>query len=583
MKWIRWRGAAAFVVIAALVAAFWLLVVDRAVEHYIEKAGTSLVGAKVELDSADLSLFPLGLTLTRLQVTDPSSPMRNAVECKRIAGLVDGMGLLLGKTVIDEMSVEGVRLNTKREFSGAIAKAAPGESVEEPPFLTFEIPDVMEVLKKEELESLRLAEEIKGRISSDRAKFTAAIKNLPDEKKLKAYRERLDALKAKAAGPAEVLSKATDLLALKKEIEADAANIKTLARDAEKTVIHYRDRVEFAVKAPSRDLERLAGKYSITPQGLKNLSRLFFGGELVRWMDSALVWRAKADRVMKAYKGDGEVEVRPRGAGADVRFHERAPTPDFLIRKSLVTVKLPSGDFEGRVINITGGQHILGAPMTFEFSGKKLKGLDSMSLKGEMNRVVPGAPRDYASFNVRGYRLKDIELARGSSMPVTLKTGRADLSVTAEIKGSALDAGLRASLAGLDIAAGRAGEKNAFLKAGAQAVSRVTGFGLEARASGTVEDYSVSVSSDLDKVLMNSAGSVIAEKTAEFRAKLSKKIEEETRDKLAGLRSELSTFTAVSDELASRNLLIDRLIKDVTSAVPARGLPIPIPMPIPGF
>jgi len=580
VKWIRWRGAAAFVVVVAVVSAVWLLVVDRVVEHYIEKAGTSLVGAKVELDRADLSLFPLGLTLTGLQVTDPSSPMRNAVECERIAGLVDGMGLLLGKTVIDEMSVEGVRLNTKREYSGALEKAAPG-AAEEPPLLTFEIPDVMEVLKKEDLESLRLAEEIKGRISSDRAKFTAAIRNLPDEKKLKAYRSRLEALKAKAAGPAEALSKAGEILALKKEIEADADNIKTLANDAEKTVGYYRERVEFALNAPSRDLKRLVEKYSITAQGLNNLSRLFFGGELVRWADAALMWRAKADRVMKAYKGDEGVEVRPRGKGADVRFPERAPTPDFLIRKALVSVKLPSGDFEGRVLNITGGQHILKAPMTFEFSGVRLKGLDSMSLSGEMNRVVPGKPRDYASFNVRGYKVKEIDIARGGSMPLRLKTGRADLAVTAEIKGAAFDAGLKASLAGLELAAGRADEKNAFLRAGAEAVSRVKGFGLEARASGTVDDYGVSVSSDLDRVLMDSAGSVIAEKTAEFRAKLSKKIEEETREKLAGLRSELSTLAAVRDELASRNLLIDKLIKDATSAMPARGLPIPIP--IPGF
>lgn len=574
MKWIRWRGAAAFVIIAAIVSVVWFLVVDRVVEHYIEKAGTSLVGAKVELGSADLSLFPLGLTLTGLQVTDPSSPMRNAVECERIAFLLDGSWLLLGKTIIDEMSVEGVRFNTARAYSGAVDRAAPGEAAE-PPFLTFEIPDVMEVLKKEELESLRLAEEIKGRISSDRARFAGAIKNLPDDKKLKAYRERLEALKTKVGGPVEVLAKASTMLALKKEIEADAANIKTLATDAETTAGYYRDRVEFALGAPSRDLKRLADKYAITPQGLSNLSRLFFGGELIRWTDTALMWRTRAEIVMRAYKGDEEVEVRPRGAGADVRFPEREPVPDFLIRKAFVSVNIPSGDFNGEVLNITGGQHILGAPMSFEFSGNKLKGLDSISLTGEMNRVVPDRPRDFVSFKVRGYRVKDIAIARGGSMPLALRSGRADLTVTAEIKKTTLDAGLKASLTGLDLRAGREGEKNQFLKAGAEAISRVKGFGLSARAVGSVDDYDVSVSSDLDDVLKASAGSVIAEKAAAFKARLAREINEETKDKLAGLRSELTLLASVKDELASRSLLADRLLREITASLPSKGFSIP--------
>ena len=577
MKGIRWRGLAAFVVITALVSAFWFLVIDRVIEHYIEKALTSMVGAKVELDKADLSLFPLGLTLTRLQVTDPSSPMRNALEAGRIAFLMDGVNLLLDKVTIDEMSVEGVRFNTPRESSGAVKKAAHS-GPEEPPFLTFEIPDVMEVLKKEELESLRLAEEIKGRIESDRLKFTEALKALPDAKKFDAYKERLRGLQAKPKGPAEVLSKASSLLALKKEIETDAANIKTLAKDAGKTASYYKGRVEFALGAPARDVQRLTAKYAITPQGLANLSRLFFSGELIRWTDTALMWRSRADRVMKVYKADEGVEVKPRGKGADVRFTERNPAPDFLIRKAFVSVNIPSGDISGKVSNITGDQHILGSPMSFEFSGERLKGLDSMSLAGEINRVVPGQPSDYARFDVRGYRIKDIDISKGSSMPLALRSGRADLSVTAEIKGDGLDAGFKAGLSKLDLTAGRADEKNPFLKAGAEAIEGVKGFGLKAVAKGTVDDYSLSVTSDLDNVLMASAGKVVAEKAAVFRANLTKEINEEAGKKLQEMRSELSALTAVKDELDSRGLLTDRLIEEITRSLPlpSKGFKIPV-------
>ena len=101
MKWIRWRGLVAFVIISAVVSVFWFFLIDRIIERYIEKAGTSIVGAKVELEKADLSLFPMGLTLTGLQVTDPGSPMRNAVEAERIAFLMDAVNLLMRKVTID--------------------------------------------------------------------------------------------------------------------------------------------------------------------------------------------------------------------------------------------------------------------------------------------------------------------------------------------------------------------------------------------------------------------------------------------------------------------------------------------------
>ena len=84
-KWIRWGGLIPFVAIVALVAIVWNFFIDGIVERTIEKVGSSVVGAKVELDAADVSLFPLGVELTRLQVTNPRDYMENAIEVRRIA------------------------------------------------------------------------------------------------------------------------------------------------------------------------------------------------------------------------------------------------------------------------------------------------------------------------------------------------------------------------------------------------------------------------------------------------------------------------------------------------------------------
>ncbi|MBW1675831.1 MAG: hypothetical protein JRJ79_04345 [Deltaproteobacteria bacterium] len=84
MKWVRWQGLIAFVVVVIVVMGVWFFVVDSAIEAVIEKTGTHVVGAKVELEDADLSISPLGLSLTGLQVTNPDEPMSNAVQVDRM-------------------------------------------------------------------------------------------------------------------------------------------------------------------------------------------------------------------------------------------------------------------------------------------------------------------------------------------------------------------------------------------------------------------------------------------------------------------------------------------------------------------
>lgn len=574
MKWIRWRGLIAFFIIIAVVSAFWFLLIDGIIERFIEKKGTAIVGAKVELDKADLSLFPLGLTLIGLQVTDPGSPMRNAVEAGRIAFLMDGMNLLLRKVTIDEMTVSGVRLNTPRKSSGAVEKPAPGRH-EEPPFLTFSIPDVDEVLKKEDLESIRLAGELEAHVKEDREKYEKALKSLPDEKRIEAYEERFERIKGKAKTPAEILARANDLIALRDDIKADAGLVKTLASDVGKTASYYRERVEFAAGAPARDVKRLTEKYALTQQGLMNLSKVFFGGQIYAWTDKLLMWRDRVDKVSRVYKAEPEVEVKPRGRGADVRFPESDPVPDFLIRKALVSVNIPSGDISGEVLDITGDMQITGRPVKFRFSGTRLKGLDSMSLIGEVNRVVPQAAKDFARFDVKGYRINDFILSEGGSLPIAFRKGLADLSVNANIRDFKFDAGLKAAFSGLDLAAGKADEKNPFLRAAGEALSDVKGFGLNASVDGTVDNYGLAISSDLDQVLRESAGRVVAKKAAVFQAELAEEINSKVAGPLRQASAQLSSITGIQKELDERGRLMDRLTEEITKNLQVKGFKIP--------
>lgn len=91
-KWIRWKGIGAFLIVIIIFAGLWLLLIDGIVKRTIEKMGTTAVGARVELAGADVSLFPPGLELIRLQITNPDQSMKNAIEVARINLFFDGKG-----------------------------------------------------------------------------------------------------------------------------------------------------------------------------------------------------------------------------------------------------------------------------------------------------------------------------------------------------------------------------------------------------------------------------------------------------------------------------------------------------------
>ena len=114
-NWIRSWG----IVLFAMATLIWLLSVDWLVKRAIVTYGTELNGAQVELESADLSLWPAGLELTNLQVTDAYHPMFNSFEASKISATLDSALLLRRQVIVEQLDVIGVRINSPRVRSGA--------------------------------------------------------------------------------------------------------------------------------------------------------------------------------------------------------------------------------------------------------------------------------------------------------------------------------------------------------------------------------------------------------------------------------------------------------------------------------
>ena len=585
-KWIRWWGLGAFVVVAAILAGVWVLLVDGWVKGLIEDAGTEAVGAKVELEAADLTLFPAGLQLTRLQVTNPKKPMTNAVEISRVTMRLDGLNLFRRKVIVEEMAVEGVRIGTPRATSGATQdvpsqKEEPGMfSIDLP---SLEVPDVKKILEQEGLETLRLIETLKADLKREQEIWDTRMKEVPGKAQLAQYKERVKKLKkVKKGGVEGILSGVGEVQALKEDIERDIETLKKTKQEFEDKVALLRTRIEQVQTAPKRDIQHLKAKYNLSPQGLANMSQTLLGGEIGSWVREGAIWYERAKPFLEgahALKGKAsgpEVQKPLRGKGEDVQFKEANPLPDFLIRTTKVSVNLEVGDLAGTVNNITTDQPTLGHPTTFTFTGDQLKGVKAVSLKGTLNHVVPSNAKDQLSVQAKGYELKNLALSKDDKWPVALTSGMGDMQMNVELAGDGLTGSGGATFKSLKLSAGKEGDTQPLRKALTSAVSGISQLSLQADVKGTLEQPAVSVSSDLDRILQQAAGNMVNELAAKFGADLQTAISAKIAEPMKELNSRMAGLNGIAGELTDRVTQENDLLKSLLEqTLPTKGLKLP--------
>ncbi|MEN6559462.1 MAG: TIGR03545 family protein [Acidobacteriota bacterium] len=570
---VRWQGIIIFFVVCALLAAFWRLFLNGFTERAIEKTGAAIVGAEVDLDAARVSLSPLGITLSGLQVTNPAAPATNIVEAGRIAFHMDGQNALRHKVIIDEMRVEGVRLNSPRKRPGFVSKTEGPSVIQQLAELpSFVIPNVKEVFEEEKanLPSLKL---IAGAVEDSqraRAKWDGKIREIRAASDPDKYQKMYEALKARKgkASLGNILGGAKDVVALQKQVREDLKTIASAKNEFTADASALKKVVTDAPALVASDAQRLIEKYSFSQAGLANISRLLFGGKIAGQVSSALRWNERLspliDRIKTKVKGRDAVKPL-RAKGLDVRFREDRPLPDFLARLINVSISLPAGDFGGRIENLTPDQDVLGQPLKFRFSGENLKGLKSAVLEGAFDRTRADARKDILNFRVRGYQARGLKLSTSRALPVSLAEGSVDLDAGATVEKGRISARISAGLRGVRLAIEKTEERQALAgrvdAALRTALLSVSNLSLTAEITGASDSFEVKVRSDIDDLLKNAAGAVVRDQMAGLEKDLKAAINERAAGPLEKLGSGLKGLDGCGLELDGLSKRLNDLLK----------------------
>lgn len=555
-KWIRWQGLLIFIAVMALVLVFWFLFVDKIVKSSIEKVGTAIVGAKVELEDADLSLIPLGITLDTLKVTNPNEPMKNAVEFKKAVAAIDFGKLLMRKVIIDEMSLNGIQFNTDRKYSGAIKKTTKSKETEKKRLTlklpSLEMPDVKMIIQNENLETLQAIQKLKEDIENIKAEWQKNLNSLPDKKKLESYKERIDNLKSSSKGIGAIFGKATEAASLKKEIETDISQLKQSLNNFKSQKEDLKAKIESLKNLPEKDIARLKGKYGLSGDFAQNFTKLLFGEKVSDYLNTAVYWYKKLSPYLESGEEKVKKEEEPkkiRAKGVDVAFKEYNPMPDFLITKSSADMIIAGNILAGEIMNITSSQKILKKPLTFNFDAKELKDAKGIKITGKIDHITSKS-NDTFKANLEGVKLDNLKLLDSKDIKILMEKALVSMSLDVNIKGDNLDATINANIGSVSFSG--MSEKEIISNILNEALGEITKFNLQAKISGKTDDYKLSISSDMDNIMKTAMDKVIKNQMAEFEKRLKDEIAAKVDIPLKGLESDFLSFNNIENELKSR-------------------------------
>lgn len=527
-KWLRWQGALGFIVITSLLLSIGWFFLDNWIHYAIESQGEDLVGAKVELEQVNTTLSPLGVELINLQVADPDEPFQNMVQIGNIRTHLDPLYLLMGQAIFDEAEMLDVQFATERKTSGALPsskikkdateeKSIVDEALEE---AGIEPPSVDSILAKEKLTTQTKVEALETLYQQCEKIAEDAQNTIPDKKRLKQYEDRLQAIvKGKIKSVDDFKQRKQDL----KKLKAEIRSIKTQIEESKDKLLACRSNFNKELKAlrnaPKEDVKRLKDKYQFSDQGASNFARLLFGDSAEKWLDEALVWYEKLAPVL--LESETEEEAIERSVGQNIHYPGVNPLPDFLIRKSKVSLILPYGEFVAELNDITHQQDILGRPITLHMTGKELTDFDSFILEGQFDRRIKGEARDSLQLKVEGLKVNDAKLLSLKGNDIRLAEAKALLNAEATYYKKELQLLNKMEFVNARFEGG--GDKGIGKQLGL-ALASIKTFSLKASANGPLDDLDVDLKSNLDKKIGDAISARMKQKQKELEEKLERKI-----------------------------------------------------------
>ena len=589
--WIRKGFVLPFALFVGLWAGAWWLLADWGAHTGVERAGTRIMGATVDVGTMDVGFSDGLLAMTGLQVTNPSAPENNIVEIGEISVAMSTGPLLRAKIAIDSVLVRDVRFNTERETPGEVdtlrerstffrdemARWRASARIPTIPTPSFSSPVDFSGLSADSLETVIRARALAGSVSAARGAFADRIGALDAQAQIdtaSALLASLEGASIRTLGPVGAARAVSDLRSLAEGITGNLSSISELEEDLRTESAGLRQSLAALNDFRDGDYRRALGVLNLPSFDPDDISAALFQTPLMERLETLLYWARVVDDNLpdggRSFRFEGP--ERLRRAGEDVRFPTvSSPLPAFAMNRleGSVTIGALTG-FTIRVLDLSSDPGATGRPITLQVDGEN--GAARAALDLSLDRTGDVA-EDRLIARLSGLPLPSLEIA---ALGVRLDLGdgetRVDLSrsgdsILGDVTWSTTDATWQRS--GPD-AAGAVGSLW-------DVVSRLTSIEITLGLDGALSSPGISVRSNIGgqivEALRDQIGDEVRRAEARTRAEVDRLIEQSLTD----ARSQVADFeegiggilTEYADELDGLKTSLETRLRDLTPGLPS--------------
>ncbi|GAA6135849.1 hypothetical protein NBRC116188_26390 [Oceaniserpentilla sp. 4NH20-0058] len=585
-KWIRWSGLFGFIIVVTLIACFWLFAAGPLTKLAIEKFGTDALGAKVDVADVKYGLNPLTITITGVQLTDKDAPMENIMSFDSAVANIEPFPLLLGKAIIPELTLDGVATGTQRNVSGAIAQSQTKDDEQEQPSTeskpneqsekTVEtpssntLPSADEILARE-----TLLTEQRGKAFEDAYQYHGktiedAVAKLPDDKALKSYETRLNAiLKGKFKDIDDFKQRKKELDALKAQFKQDKQAIKDAKQAISDGKSDLKSKFKGLKSAPGEDFNNIKSKYTLDGAGASNLTALLFGEDAGGYAETTLEYYEKVRPLLidEEAKAEKQALKEKRLDGRFIHFETDRPQPDFWVKTLRFTMDLPAvneqtgslGQMAVEVLDITHQQNVIKRPTVINANGVNLTTIESIEFKAVIDhRKKPG--KDSFTLVVDDWKVREAKLGLAG---LVLDSSLLDVNAQGQLIKGEMDI---TGTAVFNRSQFSSKDRTVLAKELVGALKTINTFDVNATAKGKFSGPKVSINSDLDRQLSDAFNARIKQRQKELEESLKRKLEKKLLSFAGDYQDKLKELDLTEGSLSDAGKKLESLAKSEISS-----------------
>jgi uncharacterized protein (TIGR03545 family) len=600
----RWKAVIPISIILIGICVSVFLFGNLIVKGTIEKIGSSIVGAKVEISKLKLSLSKLSIEIRGLQVTNPSDCWKNLFEVKKIRFALTPGALLSKKIVIDEMSVANIAYGTKRESSGRLRKKVKKPSKKKKPsgkptffgsgkkmltkeFTKLPISD-MESLKKkvdvkkivdiENLESMKHINSLKNDIRTKSEYWDNTLKRLKTADEINRIGNRVKEINIEEVKQIKDIRDIDKIKQKAEEVKSIKRSLETIKGDIDKK--QKRLNSDFAgMTTKFNEIDRIRkNDYKMLMNKVQggvntqSIAKTLFGPIWVERVNTGLYWLDKARKYMPKKSPDKpEKPKKQRAKGMYVSFPRKNSYPSFLLREMFISIDKKEeadvssgGYFKGKVEGVTSNPSLYGKPTLIDIQRTDPR----ISFKGVLDHTTDDA-KDNFNLTFLDADMSGFEIGDNPLFPPRVSKGKADIKINLSIEKDYLDMGFNADLRNIkfsskDTAGGTRpepvegtrpepveGATSWLAKELAGVMSKADKITLEGRIYGPGDKLKIKIKSNLDTLLSARINQLVGEQLKETGAKIRSEvdsiIEGERKNVLDSINSKKKEVTGILD------------------------------------